>query len=79
MTESTRPDGAPWRIRDVAAYFGIAESTVRGYLSRDQMPAPDGRDQYGPWWHEPSITSWHRPGPGNRHGPRGHPPRIPRE
>lgn len=75
MQPDNRPPGASeWRIREVAAHLGIAESTVHAYRARKQMPAEDGRDRYGPWWHPDTITAWaaNRPGPGNRSSRRGH-------
>lgn len=32
-----------WTIVDAAVFLGVAESTVRAYLAREQMPAPDHR------------------------------------
>jgi Helix-turn-helix domain len=32
-----------WTIADVARYLGIKASTVRTYVSRGDMPPPDGR------------------------------------
>lgn len=63
-----------WAVSDVAAHIGVSPATVRAYLARGQMPAPDGRLGRAPWWKPATITEWHqgRPGPG-RHGPRAHP------
>lgn len=53
-------------IEDVAFIWGIKPRSVSGYLSRGQMPAPDGRTGRTPWWHESTITGWTRPGKGTR-------------
>lgn len=57
-----------WRVPDIAAHFAIATSTVRAYHARGTMPAADGYDKRGPWWHEATIVSWKRPGRGWRAG-----------
>lgn len=77
MQSEQRPPGAEWRYKEIATELGVAESTLRNYRSRGQMPEPDGQDRYGPWWYPDTITTWHtnRPGPGNRDGRRGHRPR----
>lgn len=78
MSAEERPPGAEWRLREVARHLGVAESTVRAYRARPgQLPEADGQDRYGPWWKPETITTWaaNRPGPGNRSGRRGHPPR----
>lgn len=69
MTHDQRPPGSEWRIREIADHLGVAESTIRAYRTRPgQLPAPDGQDRYGPWWHPDTITTWAttRPGKGNR-------------
>lgn len=76
-TVNTRPPEGHFRTRDVAELLGVQPRTVSAYLARSQMPPPDGRDEYGPWWHPDTITSWERPNQpgtsrGNRSGPRGH-------
>ncbi len=76
-TVSTRPPEGHFRTRDVAELTGVQPRTVSAYLARSQMPQPDGRDEYGPWWHPDTITRWERPNQpgtsrGNRNGPRGH-------
>ncbi len=65
-THRSRPPADAWRIHDIGAHFGIKPGTVRSYRARGQMPAADGQDQYGPWWHAATITTWTRPGSGNR-------------
>lgn len=72
--ESRPPGATEWRTREVAIALGVAESTISSYRARNQMPAPDGRDRYGPWWYPDTITNWaaSRPGPGNRSSRRGH-------
>lgn len=77
MESEQRPPGAEWRYKEIATALGVAQSTLRNYRARGQMPEPDGQDRYGPWWYPDTITRWHanRPGPGNRDGRRGHRPR----
>lgn len=55
-----------WTVADVAAHLEVAESTVRAYLARGQMPAPDGRLGRTPWWRPATIRGWERPGRGAR-------------
>jgi len=55
-----------WTIREVAAHLEVAAGTVRGYLSREQMPKPDGRLGRTPWWWRSTIEGWARPGRGAR-------------
>lgn len=47
-----------WDTNRVAEYLGVAPRTVSAYLSRGQMPAPDGRGgpQSGPLWRPATIT-----------------------
>lgn len=45
-------------IADVAHRLGVSHSTVRAYLSRDQMPAPTGRIGRSPWWSAEAIEPW---------------------
>jgi len=56
----TAPDNLPdpMTIRDVARYTDRKESTIRAYLSRGQMPPPDGRTGRTPWWHPETIRAW---------------------
>lgn len=53
------PEAEWWTADDVAAYLGVARSTVHAYKVRAQMPGPD--QQYGktPLWRPASITAWH--------------------
>lgn len=53
-----------WGVAEVAAHWNVQPVTVRSYLSRGQMPAPDGRIGTTPWWHPATITGWKRPGRG---------------
>lgn len=56
---------------DVAALLNVKPGTLRSYVSRGQMPAPDGADRLkGLWWHEATLTAWERPGRGNWHTAR---------
>ena len=45
-------------IADVAHRLGVTHSTVRAYLTRDQMPAPSGRIGRSPWWSAEAIEPW---------------------
>lgn len=62
------PGDALLRVADIARRFQIAESTVRAYHSRGEMPAANGYDKAGPWWTESTIAAWDRPGRGRRRG-----------
>jgi hypothetical protein len=54
-------------ISQVAERLGIAPSTWRGYVSREQAPRADGQfDRRTPWWWDTTIDNWKRPGPGTR-------------
>jgi hypothetical protein len=64
------PEGAELRVADIARRFAIAESTVRSYHARGEMPAADGYDKAGPWWTKATIDGWDRPGSGRRRTPR---------
>lgn len=52
----------PWTVGDVADYLDVRTSTVRAYVARGQMPAPDGRIGRTPWWRAATIRGW-RPEP----------------
>ena len=43
---------------DVAAALGIAESTVRAYNTRGQMPKPSGHIGRTPYWTDAAIGPW---------------------
>lgn len=45
-----------WGVEDVAAHRGVKTSTVRSYLARGQVPAPDGKISGTPWWWKSTIT-----------------------
>jgi len=47
-----------WSVAEVAAHLGVTPSTVTAYLSRGQMPQPDGRVGRSPWWHPETIRAW---------------------
>jgi hypothetical protein len=55
-----------WLVADVAAYLGVATSTVRAYVTRGHLPAPDGRLGRTPWWRPETIRGFTRPGQGAR-------------
>jgi predicted DNA-binding transcriptional regulator AlpA len=42
----------------VAEALGIAESTVRAYTARGQMPAPSGHVGRTPYWTPEDIEPW---------------------
>lgn len=54
-------DCEQWGITDIASHLGVAAVTVRAYLSRGQMPAPDGHISNLPWWDADRIRAWERP------------------
>jgi len=56
-----RIDCEQWGITDIADHLGVATVTVRAYLSRDQMPEPDGHVAGSPWWNADRIRDWRRP------------------
>lgn len=45
-----------WGVDDVAEHRGVQPSTVRSYLARNQIPAPDGKIGGTPWWWRSTIT-----------------------
>lgn len=57
-----------WTVEDVASYLGISSSTVRAYVVRDQMPAPDRRMGRMQLWRPKTIRTWHEKRP--RKAPR---------
>jgi predicted DNA-binding transcriptional regulator AlpA len=59
-----------WTTSDVAAYLGVAVSTVSAYRSRGQMPAPDRTIGRTHVWTPARIIEWDKARPG--HG--GRPP-----
>lgn len=50
-----------WGISDISSHLGVAAVTVRAYLSRGQMPQPDGHIAGSPWWNADRIRGWERP------------------
>lgn len=48
-----------WAISDVAQYLDVAESTVRSYTARGQMPQPDRRIGSVSVWRPATIRRWH--------------------
>lgn len=56
-----RVDCEQWGISDVAHHLEVAAVTVRAYLSRGQMPEPDGHIAGSPWWDADRIRDWERP------------------
>jgi hypothetical protein len=47
-----------WTTDDVATYLDIAPSTVRAYIARAQMPAPDRRMGRMQLWRPKTIKNW---------------------
>ena len=51
-----------------AAYAGVAASTWRAYVTRDQAPEPDRREVDGghaiPVWSKATLDEWMRTRPG---------------
>lgn len=47
-----------WTVPQVADHLGVSQSTVRAYLAREQMPAPDGRVGRTAWWWADTIREW---------------------
>lgn len=58
-----RIDCEQWGITDISDHLGVATVTVRSYLSRDQMPEPDGHIAGSPWWDADRIRDWRQPRP----------------
>lgn len=56
-----RIDCEQWGISDIAHHLEVAAVTVRAYLSRGQMPEPDGQIAGSPWWDADRIRDWERP------------------
>lgn len=53
-------------IATLADATGLAPVTIRAYLSRGQMPAPDGYLSRTPYWNHDTIQEWidsRRPNP----------------
>lgn len=55
-------DQEQWSFKEVAAFLGVEQSTVRAYRTRGEMPPPDGRVSNSPWWWRTTIEGWERPG-----------------
>lgn len=49
-----------WTVADVAAAFGVKQSTVRAYLARQQIPEPDGKIGRTVWWRPETIREWRK-------------------
>lgn len=52
-----------WTSEDVATYLGVLPSTVRSYVTRDQMPKPDRHMGRIRLWKPDTIKSWHQARP----------------
>jgi hypothetical protein len=61
-------------VRDLAARWNLAQSTIHRYRRRPEMrfPEPDGHAVISggraPWWYATTVDVWFasRPGPGTR-------------
>jgi hypothetical protein len=56
-------------VAQAAERAGVATSTWRSYVARDQAPKPDGAyDARTPWWWASTVDTWMgaRPGRGRR-------------
>ena len=62
-------DQDQWSFKEVAAFLGVEQSTVRAYRTRGEMPPPDGRISNSPWWWRSTIEGWERPGASRRSQP----------
>lgn len=58
MAQDALPDDW-WTTNDVAAYLNVSTSTIRAYLARNQMPAPDRRMGRMTLWQPETIRTWH--------------------
>lgn len=47
-----------WTVGDVAAHLELAPSTVRAFMTRNQMPEPTDRLGRTPWWASEDIEPW---------------------
>jgi predicted DNA-binding transcriptional regulator AlpA len=59
---NTLPDDW-WSTEDVATFLQVGASTIRAYVTRDQMPKPDryiGRIRL---WRPETIRAWHESRP----------------
>jgi predicted DNA-binding transcriptional regulator AlpA len=45
-------------IADVAHLAGISHSTLRAYMTREQVPAPTGHIGRTPYWAPDTIQPW---------------------
>lgn len=73
MLESDTPDDPYLEIRDLAEHLGVKVPSVRRYISRGDLPAPDHRVGRSPLWRKSTITAWEstRLGQGWRKGQTG--------
>jgi predicted DNA-binding transcriptional regulator AlpA len=55
-----------WDTKAVADYLGVTASTVRAYVARNEMPAPDMKLAGGWVWHASTIRDWHENRPSQR-------------
>ena len=47
-----------WTAEDCATYLGIAGSTWRAYVSREQAPQPERMFGRSPAWRPATIKAW---------------------
>lgn len=48
-----------WTTENVATALGVSASTIRAYLARNQMPAPDRTIGKMRLWRPDTIRNWH--------------------
>ena len=56
--EATAADTMPLGRSEVADLLGVRAATVGQWITRDLMPAPDGRISGSPVWHRETVTAW---------------------
>jgi len=54
---AAKPNEEWWTTDDVATYAGLAPGTIRAYVSRKQMPAPERLGRI-PVWRPDVIKAW---------------------
>jgi excisionase family DNA binding protein len=62
MPSAVLPDDW-WTTENVASYLGVATSTVRAYVVRNQMPKPQRSIGRNWLWKPETIKEWHQARP----------------